>query len=386
MQQPTPKPNNVSDRFFKRFSDGFARLITYMERSRSALLRIGIVFVLILIVAIVVVARGDMWARQRRAPTIIPTQQYNNTTIQQSLTRSLDGVPVTDASSTSLAPYAVMVENSMDAWPLSGASEANVIFEAPVEGSITRFMLLFDPSSTTTQIGPVRSARPYFVEWANAYGAMYVHVGGSPDALDLIKSIRGFQDLNQFWHGNDFWRSSSRYAPHNVFTSMEKLNVVAIKQEVSTSTFDAWHYADETPAAITQMDIGASATEIDIPYMGAYAAKWMYASSTHLYQRFQFNRPQADADGSLVFARNVAVILTDSTVLDNVGRLEVRTTGSGKALLFRDGTVQSGTWSREKGKTIHFETEDGHDMLFAPGKTWISVVDDPAGFEEIVDK
>lgn len=383
MQQP--KQNKSQDRFLKRFEDDFARIIKYIERSRSTLLWIGIVFVLVLIV-------GLTFTIVLTRPIKPATQQRNNpsdalgtgSTTQPSLARLLDGVPVIDASTTSLAPYAVMVENSMDAWPLSGPSKADVVFEAPVEGAITRFMLLFDPSSTTTQIGPVRSARPYFVEWANAYGAMYAHVGGSPDALDLIKSIRGFQDLNQFWHGNDFWRSSSRYAPHNTYTSMEKLVAAAVKQEVTTSTFDSWTYQDEV--SIDAGAVSSTATEISVPYAGAYAASWEYVSSTHLYQRYQYHHPQADADGSLVYARNVVVMLTDSTVLDAVGRLEVRTTGSGKALLFRDGTVQSGTWNREKGKAIYFETSDGHDMLFAPGRTWVSVVDDPAGFSKIVNK
>ena len=356
-----------------------------MERSRSTLLWIGIVFVFVLIIALVTVIASTRPVK-RATQGVAPTPYTLHPT--SSLSRLLDGVPVADASSTSLAPYAVMVENSMDAWPLSGPATANVVFEAPVEGAITRFMLLFDPSATTTQIGPVRSARPYFVEWASAFGAMYAHVGGSPDALSLIRSIKGFQDLNQFWHGNDFWRSTSRYAPHNVFISMEKLSAAALKQEVSTSTFDAWNYSAPMDIGVSAMDIGANATSVDeivIPYRGVYEAEWTYVSSTHLYQRFQHNRPQADADGSLVYARNVVVMLADSTVLDAIGRLDLQTTGSGKALLFRDGTVQSGIWQREKGKTIHFETEEGRDMLFSPGRTWISVVDDAAGFAKLVD-
>jgi len=354
-----------------------------MERSRSTLLIIGIVFVFVLVginVVVFVMVRGGGWARQRRAPT---TQPRNHATTQPS--RLLDGVNVEYASTTAMAPYAVMVENSMDAWPLSGPAKANVVFEAPVEGSITRFMLMFDPSATTTEIGPVRSARPYFVEWANAYGAMYAHVGGSPDALNLIRRLDGFQDLNQFWHGNDFWRSSSHYAPHNVFTSMDRLASAASKQGVSTTTFQAWSYEDRVRSPQTTVRETTS-TDIIVPYQGAYEAEWEYVSSTGLYERSQNNHLERDADGATVEVKNVVVMLVDSSVLDAVGRLEIQTTGSGKALLFRDGTVQTGTWSREKGKTIRFETGDGHDMLFAPGKTWISAVDDAAGFDKIIDK
>ncbi|MCI0479693.1 DUF3048 domain-containing protein, partial [Candidatus Uhrbacteria bacterium] len=136
--------------------------------------------------------------------------------------RRIDGVLVAEGQE-ALQPYAVMVENAPDARPLSGPATADLVIEAPVEGGITRLMLVFDATSTAEQIGPVRSARPYFVEWAAAIGAVYAHCGGSPDGLALIRSIEGFRDLDEFWNGNRFWRSSKRFAPHNIYTSMERL-------------------------------------------------------------------------------------------------------------------------------------------------------------------
>lgn len=299
-------------------------------------------------------------------------------TSTQVFARALDGVIVQDASSTNLLPYAVMVENSMDAWPLIGPAKANVVIEAPVEGAITRFMLLFDPSSTTTQIGPVRSARPYYVELANGIGAMYAHVGGSPDALDMLHSATlRVKDLNEMTNGKYFWRSASRFAPHNTYTSMERLNLAASNTHAIVQTFTPWQYSDEVSTSSTTLSIS-------VPYQGAYRASWSYDATSHLYRRSQDDQVERDMDGATVNVSNVVVMLSDEQVLDEKGRLKVRTTGTGKALLFRDGTIQHGVWHRNAGENLSFETDDGRDMLFARGKTWISILTSNQAFQSIV--
>lgn len=318
-------------------------------------------------------------------PTIVSEQaQTVEATSTSVFSRALDGVLVADASSTHLLPLAVMVENSADAWPLSGPAKANLVFEAPVEGSITRFMLVFDPSSTSTDvgfIGPVRSARPYYVEWANGIGALYAHVGGSPEALELLKSASRTENLDEFYNAKYFQRVSWRSMPHNVYTEIDRLNLAASNTNAQVFDFASWIYTDSVSSEIAS----STATSISVPYQGIYRASWTYDESSHLYRRSQNGRTQSDADGSTVDVRNVVVMLTDEQVLDDKGRLKVRTTGKGKAVLFRDGTVQRGMWYRTAGEHLRFETEDGRDMVFAPGKTWISVVTDDAGFEKIFE-
>lgn len=283
--------------------------------------------------------------------------------------RALDGVAVADASSTALLPIAVMVENSADAWPLLGPAKANLVIEAPVEGSITRFMLVFDASATTTQIGPVRSARPYYVQLADGLGALYAHVGGSPDALDLLKTLDRVTNYDEYYHGPSFWRSASRGAPHNVYTSMEKLNAAVVKMELTPPGFSSWTYTDDTSATGTQ-----SATEIDVPYQGIYRASWTYDEGTKMYTRKQGSTIQKDADGEIVSARNVIVMESSVAVLDAVGRLSVNTIGNGPAKIFHDGQVFDGVWRRSSGEHLRFETVDGRVIPFARGKTWISIL------------
>ncbi len=294
--------------------------------------------------------------------------------------RALDGVLV-DPSAAHLMPLGVMVENSADAWPLSGPAKANLVFEAPVEGSITRFFLLFDAATTVSEIGPVRSARPYFVEWANGLSAFYGHVGGSPDALDLIASLNGFRDVNEFYKGWAFWRASNRTAPHNVMTRTDLLLQIAEKKEFEIGSFDAWTYEDKDLPAEAAVDT------LNVPYQGTYAAHWSYDVETGLYTRHDWNWSIVrDADGTPVTATNVVLILTDATVLDDVGRLKLRTTGSGKALIAHRGEVREAIWSRDTGKHIQFSGVDGSETAFARGTTWISTVTNADAFGTILSE
>jgi hypothetical protein len=311
-------------------------------------------------------------------PVVTPPAEETATSTVNYLERALDGMLV-DASSTRLLPLGVMVENSADAWPLQGPAKADVVFEAPVEGSITRYFLLFDASSTVDEIGPVRSARPYFVEWADAFHAMYVHVGGSPEALDNIKKDSDFQDLNEFFNGWAFWRAAKRTAPHNVFTRTELLLQAAEKKGYEAAPFRPWEYAE----ANTSTDRTVDVEEINVPYEGLYAAQWRYDKETDEYVRYRGNAMVRDADGTPIRVKNVVVMLTEAQVLDEIGRLRVRTTGRGKALVFSNGKKREGSWVRSAGQTLQFEGVDGSEITFSRGKTWISVLTGSDAFAKV---
>jgi hypothetical protein len=285
--------------------------------------------------------------------------------------RSLDGMPVAPEDA-ALQPYAVMVENAPDARPLAGPAEANLVVEAPVEGGITRLMLVFDATNTASEIGPVRSARPYFVELADAIDAVYAHVGGSPDALAQIRSTSGFRNLDEFSNGKSFWRSAKRFAPHNVFTSMDDLRAADEAKGWGAGSMRPWHYLRPTDATST-----GDVRNISIPYGGTFDVEWTYDAETNGYTRHQAGAIQRDADGAVVTSTNVLVLLSEERTLDDVGRLRIRTTGNGKVWLFRDGRRFDVTWRRVAGEWFTFETVDGNDALFRPGKTWISIVTSP---------
>src|SRR5262249_44865010 len=148
------------------------------------------------------------------------------------------------------------IENSDDARPQSGLQEAGVVYEAIAEAGITRFMALFQETGPQ-YIGPVRSLRPYYIDFAAPFQASIVHVGGSPDALAQVTS-GGFRNLDQFANGGSFWRISTRYAPHNVYTAFARLDALNQSKGYTSSKFTGWPRKKDKKLALPQ------ATAIDI--------------------------------------------------------------------------------------------------------------------------
>lgn len=291
------------------------------------------------------------------------------------LPRRLDGVFV-PAGQEAYPPRAVMVENHPDARPVSGLSRASLVIEAPVEGGITRFLAFFDATTTLAEVGPVRSARPYYVDWAEGWRASYFHVGGSPEALDKIRSLTKFTDVNEYFAGNSFWRDDRRYAPHNVYTDKARMDeIVSRKTASGTTSVAAWHFQD----VASSTDRGAI-TSIKISYGGSFNVAWAYDAERGTYVRRSAGLLQKDRDGSAVEAENIIVIKTEQQVLDAVGRLRVRTTGNGEAMAYRDGKKFILRWRRSAGEPMRFESSDGTEFIFTRGRTWIEVTTDDATF------
>ncbi len=290
--------------------------------------------------------------------------------------RSIDGVCVDHEKDIDPELIAVMVENHVDARPQSGLSAASIVYEAPVEANYSRFMLLYPLGEDVMKVGPVRSARPYYLDWLAEYETiMYMHVGGSPDALSLIKS-RDIFDLNEFYRGWYYWRGTDRYAPHNVYTS-SKLWEKAWdeygedeRQKENKKMMDYWTF--EKMEACEEDCI----ENIDIVFLApTYTAEWEYTTSTEQYGRYQMGYPHVDQDGTQIMADTIIIQYVDTQVLDNVGRLGMDTIGSGDAIVFRNGHMIEGTWNKEdlESKTQWLDAE-GNEISLQAGKIWIEVV------------
>jgi len=346
------------------------------------ILAFGAVLVLLTVSALVWYAVSGA-GRKQAATTVTATSTASE---EAALTgdlvpRALDGVLVTPAESR-LQSYAVMVENHTEARPMSGPAKANLVYEFPVEGGITRYLLVFDATTTVDSIGPVRSARPYFVDAADGLNAVYAHVGGSPEALDQIKNNKSYRDLNEYWNGKYFWRTAKRSAPHNVYTKSELMQQAAAAKNMSEGHFLGWRYKDDYPQTASATTVARGAEDgPKIKYGGSYTASWAYDREANAYVRREAGEVQKDADGTKVMAKNVAVINTDGQVLDAVGRLKIRTTGRGKAVVYRDGKSFEAQWRRNTGEHFRFESTDGSDVLFNRGTTWIEVSLDSGTFD-----
>lgn len=286
----------------------------------------------------------------------------------------LNGVCVDGRIDVTPELIAVMVENHVDSRPQSGLVDADVVYEAPVEGNFSRFLLLFPRKNEVSKVGPVRSARPYYLDWVSEFGdPMYMYVGGSNEALEKIKKINIF-DVNEFNRGWFFWRSKDRFAPHNTYTSSDLWNKAWIdyannRGETSSST---WAYGD---LDICVQENGDCIDDITIQFNGlAYESGWKFNSSTLQYERYQSRIRHIDFDLRPIVADTVIVQHVESSVLDEVGRLAIETQGSGSAEIFRDGHKIIGTWMKNsQDQKTRWLGADGNDIQLKPGKIWIEV-------------
>ncbi len=295
--------------------------------------------------------------------------QPGASTSTQLVPRALDGVLV-PIGQEMFVPRGVMIDNQIAARPQSGLSQTSLVIESPVEGGITRLLAFFDATTTPPEIGPVRSSRPYFIDWAQGWHAMYFHVGGSPDALNHLQALgKTFGNVDQIASALYFWRSPKRSAPHNVYTNQPFMTQALIDGGLATSTsVVAWHFVDASTSTMS-----AHVSSINVGYPGDARVTWKFDPSTNLYRRSQGGKKQNDSDGTPLEAHNVIVIETDGQVLDEKGRLSVRTIGSGSAIAYRDGNRYAVRWSRIANEPIRFEFDDGSEFLFDRGNTWIEV-------------
>lgn len=275
---------------------------------------------------------------------------------------------------------AIMIENSADAWPLSGISKARVVYEAPVEGDIPRFMLLFALGDDVSKVGPVRSARPYYLDWVSEYpGAMYMHVGGSPEALGRIENSTIF-DLNEFYRGWYYWRSTDRSAPHNVYTSSELWQKAWEDYEGQQEPIESWQFAEQTDCNNEQENcVNLIVAEFAL---GRYSSRWEYTSSTQKYTRYQGLSEQFDKEGARVEADVVIVQRVDATVIDDVGRKHIDAVGAGDAQIFQAGHHIAARWQKDNvNSRTRWYDENGKEISLQPGTIWVEVLPNGRGLQ-----
>ncbi len=290
---------------------------------------------------------------------------------------NLTGLPV-NPSLNNIPVTAVMVENSIDARPQSGLSQAGVVFEAVAEGGVTRFMALFQDTSPT-DVGPIRSARPYYIQWALGFDAPYAHVGGSPDALADISSWN-VKDLNEFSYPGSYHRISSRDAPHNVYTSLAELNKLEASKGYKTSTYTSWTRKKDKPLKVP------TAVTINMNLSGPYYnPTFVYQPATNTYARSEAGAAQTDAgvNNAQVSPKVVVAIVVPLSqgALDATGAYysDYNPIGSGTAYIFQDGNVTVGGWSKPSNtEQITFSDDLGKPMPINAGQTWITAVSSTA--------
>lgn len=264
---------------------------------------------------------------------------------------------------------AIMIENSPDARPQSGVINAGVVFEAIAEGGITRYLCLYQEMMPGL-IGPVRSLRPYYLDWAAAFDPSIVHVGGSANALTEVRSGK-YKDADQFFNGGYFWRATDRYAPHNVYTSGEKMDQLNQAKGYAASTFTAFRRKAAAPSPTP------NATKINVDVSGPlYNSAYNYDTATNTYYRFLNGKPDNNREGGQIHPNVVIVLKIPHTLVYEDGYRESLTTiGSGEAVIFQDGAFAPVTWNKaDKKSQITFTDVSGAPVKLNPGITWITAI------------
>lgn len=286
----------------------------------------------------------------------------------------LTGAQVSDLAATKQAVTAIMIENSPDARPQSGLKNSGVVFEAIAEGGITRFLALYQEQKPQL-VGPVRSVRMYYVDWLAAFNASVAHVGGSAAALKEVRSSN-YRDIDQFFNASTYWRATDRYAPHNVYTSFERIDALNKQKGYTTSDFTGFTRKDSKAIE------APNATNISVHISGPlYDSTYTYNATTNTYDRSQAGAPHLDREDGQISPRVVIVMnTTEQRVLEDGWREQINTIGTGEAHIFQDGTVQKVTWKKpSKGEQITFTDDNGKDVPLARGQTWLTAIPDGIG-------
>lgn len=261
----------------------------------------------------------------------------------------------------------VMIENSPDARPQSGLYDAGVVFEAIAEGGITRFLALFQESQPST-IGPVRSVRPYYLDFLKPFDAPIAHAGGSGQALAELSS-QGFKDLEAFRNPAYYQRIASRYAPHNLYTSRAKLIELQKSKGWNSSKFEGFIRKDEKKLATP------TAKSINLNISGYYYnPRFDYDSGTNSYLRFLAGAPHNDEAAKKQINPKVVVVLVMSHHYSGIYSV-YGVNGRGEAYIFQDGAVTKGSWLKaSRNNQLSFVDANNKPIALNPGQTWISLV------------
>jgi hypothetical protein len=268
----------------------------------------------------------------------------------------------------------IMIENSTEARPQSGLQDAGVVVEAIAEGGITRFLALYQ-ESTPQYIGPVRSLRPYYLDFAAPFQSGIVHVGGSPEALARVRN-GSYRDLDQFFNSGYFTRISARPAPHNVYTGFARLDALNQAKGYTSSLFTTWPRKTDKKLAVP------AAKTIDISISSAlYNSHYNYDPGSNSYLRSEAGKPHLnltnanDKTGVQLRPKVVIALVMSYGLEADRKHSQYGDVGSGPAEIFQDGGVISGSWQKaDSDSQISFMDADGQPVKLNAGQTWITLV------------
>lgn len=274
-------------------------------------------------------------------------------------------------------PVALMYNNIINAIPHSGLYNADICYEAPVEGAITRIMGIFEDYKDIKKMGSVRSCRIYYCSFANEWDAIYGHFGQSKYALEYLQS--GSIDTVSSLTGEKYYfRTSDRVAPHNCFTSGANLKK-AIKELGYRSEYKKnyeGHFEFADPDSKIELASDKVAKKVELGYQINHPY-FVYNKKDGQYYRYQYGDKHIDdQNNKQLHCSNIIIQFVDSTLYPDNKSLNITLNGSGKGWYITNGKAEKITWNKENqrsGQTKYLD-ENGEEIKLNTGKTWICIV------------
>lgn len=277
---------------------------------------------------------------------------------------------------------AAMVNNHPQARPQSGLYKADIVYELLAEGEITRFLAVFQ-SEKAEVVGPVRSARDYYIELAHGLDALFIAHGYSPDAKEMLNNnyvdhINGMQ-----YDGTLFKRSSDRVAPHNSYITFDNIYKGAEMRNLSmVGTPSPLKFLSSKEVKELSGEEVVSAT-VAFSKNTLFKSTYQFDEELGKYKRFVQNVQTVDKETNKpVLLDNVFIIETNHRVIDSAGRRDIDLTSGGNAYLLQMGQIKKVQWRNVDGRIVPYES--GAEAGFVPGKTWICVIPTSPGLEGTV--
>lgn len=271
-----------------------------------------------------------------------------------------------------LRPILVTINNHPDARPQSGIASADVVYEMLAEGDVTRLLALYQ-SEIPTNIGPIRSARSYFVDMAKGLDAFYIAHGYSPEAKSMLTSGVADNINGMNYDGTLFQRSSERRAPHNSYIPGDNVSIAAEKVGASLlyQKKVLYSFYEEEDS----VKIGSTANEVSVSYNNnTFNSTYTYDAGTKEYTRTSAGKLTVDhLTNEPVQLSNVLFFEMAHRIIDNEGRRDIDITSGGTAYVAQQGMLREVKWENRDGLLVAIES-DGSDVKLVPGQTWIHFV------------
>lgn len=317
---------------------------------------------------------------KKNSESIFSFSEKNNIAIDDSLCsddcsyRLIDGELV---DSDKINPFIIsaVIDNHSDARPQLSLSLAKIVYDIPAEGGINRYLAFFlSDEQNISNIGPIRSARPYFLDIAREYNSIMLHCGGSPEALARISKER-LLTINEFYNEKYFFRDKNYQAPHNVVADFDKIKNYLNEKNFNNSNFNNWIFDKEKSLKLDNINFN-EVIEIKKGQQ-IYNTSWSYDFDRGLYLKNLAGNKHVDNLNEQIYAKNLIFQFIDTEILDNELRLKIDLLGRGYAVVCMNGFCNNAYFQKNdyNSRTIYYYNDDS-EVIFTPGNTWIHFIDE----------